>query len=90
MCKIRLIQGRSSCCDLKIPDVSISREHALLFISNGCLYIDDTLSRYGTSIQLMGDLIIIPNYRVGLIIRRWLTIFHVVRTWLSYLLCYRF
>jgi len=50
--------GRGHDCDLKIPDISVSRVHALLVVSKGKLYLKDNLSKFGTLVLHKGPLLV--------------------------------
>jgi len=50
--------GRGHDCELKIPDISVSRIHALLAVMEGKLYLKDNGSKFGTLVQHQGPLIL--------------------------------
>jgi hypothetical protein len=74
--------------DVKIPDISVSRDHAVLYINNGNIYIDDSISKFGTLIQMNDDISVIPEYKLSLQINRILLKFKAKRNCLSFLKCY--
>ena len=45
--------GRSSTCDFVIPDGTCSKKNAILKLSEDKLYIEDSRSKFGTSIKLL-------------------------------------
>ena len=47
-----LKMGRGNDCDIKINDISVSRNHALLTMKNGNIYLKDLKSKFGTGILI--------------------------------------
>ena len=47
--------GRSSECELSIPELSISRFHAIIHKNKGELFIEDNKSKFGTLILVQND-----------------------------------
>jgi pSer/pThr/pTyr-binding forkhead associated (FHA) protein len=50
--KAQLLLGRSSSCDITIPDVSVSETHCLLKITHHGVTLQDLASRNGTSVNM--------------------------------------
>ncbi|OMJ68026.1 hypothetical protein SteCoe_34644 [Stentor coeruleus] len=48
--------GRGNDSDMRIPDISVSRNHAIIHIKNTGLYIEDLKSKFGTLIRMKKDL----------------------------------
>jgi len=82
--------GRSNISDVRIPDISVSREHSLLFLLKGNIYIDDVCSKFGTLLQINHDLVVIPDFKLAVQIHKSLTKFSVKRTCKSFLMCYTY
>lgn len=54
-CQLKILIGRSSDCDAKIPDDSVtrrnvSRHHAEIYVNNGLYYVRDLHSKNGTTL----------------------------------------
>lgn len=47
--------GRGNDSDMRIPDISVSRNHAIIHIKNTGLYIEDLNSKFGTLIRMKKD-----------------------------------
>ena len=80
--------GRSSSCDLKMSDVSISRNHALIQLKNSKIYIRDMNSRFGTFVEFKcNNILFLPNKTFCIIIRQCLFEFTLKRTFKSIMKC---
>jgi hypothetical protein len=44
--------GRGHECDVRIPDISVSRSHAALRYESGVFYLEDNSSKFGTLVQV--------------------------------------
>ena len=51
-----MLQGRGHETDVRINDISVSRTHALLTLSNNKIFIKDLKSKFGTLILVQDDL----------------------------------
>jgi pSer/pThr/pTyr-binding forkhead associated (FHA) protein len=47
--------GRGHESDIRIPDISVSRFHALISFQNSNFYLEDNTSKFGTLIELSGE-----------------------------------
>jgi RING-variant domain/FHA domain len=48
--------GRGNDTDLKIQDISVSRNHAFIKVKNSSLYLEDCNSKFGTLVKIKKDL----------------------------------
>ena len=80
--------GRSSSCDLKMTDASISRNHALVQLKNNKIYIRDMNSRFGTFAEFKhNNILFLPNKTFCIIIKQCLFEFTLKRTFTSIMKC---
>lgn len=80
--------GRSSACDLKMTDASISRNHALMQLKNNKIYIRDMNSRFGTFAEFRhNNILFLPNKTFCIIIKQCLFEFTLKRTFTSIMKC---
>lgn len=56
--------GRATEADVRVTDISISREHATIKKSRGGLYIEDNGSKFGTLIHIKESVIVTENLAV--------------------------
>ena len=47
--------GRGLHCDMRIPEISVSRMHAMIKMKNGEFFIQDLGSKYGTLVLIQKD-----------------------------------
>jgi pSer/pThr/pTyr-binding forkhead associated (FHA) protein len=62
-----VILGRDGSCDIVINDRSVSREHALLTVTDGRLTVADRDSKNGTSVddqRIGGETVVQPGQRI--------------------------
>lgn len=57
--------GRGQDCDVKITDISVSRNHCKITYINNKFYLQDTNSKFGTLLLSRGPIAIHPNTTVG-------------------------
>lgn len=67
--------GRGQECDIKISDISVSRNHCQIHYKNGKFRLQDTLSKFGTLTLVQGMLEILPETTTGVQIGRTMIIF---------------
>jgi pSer/pThr/pTyr-binding forkhead associated (FHA) protein len=86
--KTTLRLGRSNESDVRLSDISISRNHACLKVIGDSFYLDDSNSKFGTLVQTSNKLIVIPNKQLSLQIGRFYYNFTMRRTFWAFLSCY--
>ena len=62
--------GRGHNCDIKISDISVSRKHCKILLSNGEFYIEDTKSKFGTLAKIKNSFTLRASYDVSIQINR--------------------
>lgn len=62
--------GRGHNCDIKISDISVSRKHCKILLSNGEFYIEDTKSKFGTLAKIKNSFTLKASYDVSIQINR--------------------
>jgi len=73
-----------------MPDISVSRNHAIIRLSNNGFYMEDALSKFGTLVQINSELMLLPNKTLALQIGKSFLAFLVEKTCLGILRCYRY
>jgi hypothetical protein len=86
--KTTLRLGRSNESDVRLSDISISRNHATLKVVNDSIYLDDCNSKFGTLTQTCNKLTVIPGKPLSLQIGRFYYNFTMRRTFWAFLSCY--
>lgn len=87
--KTTLKLGRATDSDVRMTDISVSRNHAMLKLSNGKMYLKDNNSKFGTHINadLNQEMKIIPFKQLALQCGRFFLLFNLGKTCWSYLCC---
>jgi pSer/pThr/pTyr-binding forkhead associated (FHA) protein len=57
--------GRGQDCDIKITDISVSRNHCKINFRNGNFFLEDTGSKFGTLLMSRGKIAIHPYTTIG-------------------------
>ncbi len=58
--------GRSNESDVRMTDISVSRNHATIRLIQGEVYLEDNYSKFGTLTQMQNDLQIIPSKQLSI------------------------
>lgn len=69
--------GRGQDCDLKVSDISVSRNHCYIQYKNGKFMLQDSGSKFGTLTLTRGRIEVLPDTNIGMQIGRTLVIFQV-------------
>jgi pSer/pThr/pTyr-binding forkhead associated (FHA) protein len=80
--------GRSNDSDVRMTDISISRNHASISIINNEYYIDDSGSKFGTLVQLNDDISLLPLKTLSLQVGKVYNVFTLKKTIFAYIRCY--
>jgi hypothetical protein len=80
--------GRANDADVRMTDISISRNHAFLKLNSTGFYLEDNASKFGTLVQLQNDVMFLPNKLFALQSGRIYILITMTKTFLGYLLCY--
>lgn len=81
--------GRANDSDVRITDISVSRNHANLKLFEGSFYIEDNNSKFGTLIQIPEDFIVYPDKQLALQIGKTFVLLQMKKTCLAILRCYK-
>jgi hypothetical protein len=81
--------GRSNDSDIRLSDISISRNHALLVLQDGNFFLEDSGSKFGSLVQTTNRLVILPYKQLSLQIGRFSYNFNLKRTFCAHLSCYK-
>lgn len=81
--------GRSNDADVRITDISVSRNHAFLKLHQGNFYIEDNNSKFGTLLQIPENFVVFPNRQLGLQLGKTFVSFTMKKTCLAFLRCYK-
>ena len=81
--------GRANNSNIRLSDVSVSRNHAKIKYSNGELYLEDISSKFGTLILIQNNVLFLPNKTVSIQTGKSHLIFNLRRTCLGLFKCYR-
>jgi hypothetical protein len=82
--------GRSNESDVRMSDISISRNHAFIKSIGGYFYLEDNNSKFGSLVQSDNKLIIIPYRQLALQIGRFYFTFNLKRSLFACLRCYKY
>jgi hypothetical protein len=80
--------GRSNDSDVRMTDISISRNHASISVINDKFYIEDNESKFGTLVQLNGDISVIPMKTLSLQFGKFYNVFTLKKSIFAYIRCY--
>ena len=82
--------GRANNSDLRLTDISVSRNHATLScVNNNSIFIEDNGAKFGTLILIQNNIKFIPDKELSIQVGRYHFIFCMNRTCLSCLRCYK-
>ena len=84
-----LIIGRANNSDIKLNDISVSRNHSIISYNNGDFYIDDIGSKFGTLLLIQNDILFLPYKEINIQTGKINLIFYLFRTCLALLKCYK-
>jgi hypothetical protein len=80
--------GRSNDSDIRLSDISVSRNHAILTLSKGNFYLQDSSSKFGTSVQLQNEIFVIPGKPLAIQCSKLFLMFFLSKTCIAWLSCY--
>jgi len=79
--------GRSNDSDIRLSDISISRYHANLIISDNNIYLDDNDSKFGSLLLLDSSVTFLLNQSLGLQIGKHFILMEINKTFISSICC---
>ena len=80
--------GRANDADVRMTDISISRNHAFFKYSSDGIYLEDNGSKFGTLVQLQNNVMFLPNKIFALQSGKIYITIKMVRTFIGWMLCY--
>ena len=78
-----LIMGRANNSDIKLNDISVSRNHSIIRYNNGKFYIDDIGSKFGTLLLIQNNILFLPYKEINIQTGKCHLSFYLVRTCLG-------
>ena len=84
-----LMIGRANNSDIRLSDVSVSRNHSIISYYDGKFYIDDIGSKFGTLLLIQNNILFLPYKDISLQTGKCHLIFRLKRTCLGLFKCYR-
>ena len=81
--------GRANDSDVRMTDISVSRNHATLKLFNGYLYLQDNSSKFGTLIGLNNNVLISPNKQLAVQCGRLYLLLNMKKTCIAAMRCYK-
>jgi hypothetical protein len=82
--------GRATEADVRITDISVSRNHADLKLINGSFYIHDNGSKFGTLVLVNNNFVVIPGRQLTIQTRKHFFKFKMNKTFVSFITCYKY
>lgn len=73
----RYLMGRGQDCDLKMSDISVSRNHCAIIYQHDKFWLQDSNSKFGTLVLSKGPVEVVPNTLTCMQIGRNLMLFQV-------------
>ena len=81
--------GRSNNSNIKLNDISVSRNHSIIRYNNGKFYIDDIGSKFGTLLLIQNNILFLPYKEINIQTGKCHLVFYLVRTCLGCFKCYK-
>ena len=81
--------GRANNSNIRLSDVSVSRNHAKLEYFNGDFYLEDIGSKFGTLLLIQNNILFLPYKDINIQTGRSLLMFKLKRTCLGLFKCYK-
>ena len=80
--------GRSNTSEIKMVDMSISRNHSIIQLYNNNFYVRDLGSKFGTLVELKNQILFLPNKPFSLLYNKCCLTFNLIRTFIGLIRCY--
>ena len=81
--------GRANNSNIRVSDVSVSRNHAKLKYINGDFYLEDIGSKFGTLLLIQNNILFLPCKDINIQTGRSLLMFKLKRTCFGLFKCYK-
>ncbi|OMJ74400.1 hypothetical protein SteCoe_26697 [Stentor coeruleus] len=62
--------GRGHNCDIRLTDISVSRDHAKISFNKGRFYLQDNKSKFGTLLRVKEKIVLQPSQNISLQVNR--------------------
>ena len=83
-----VIIGRANTSDIRINDVSVSRNHSMISYLDGNFYIDDIRSKFGTLLLIQNNILFLPFKEINIQNGKCHLIFKLIRTFWGCFKCF--
>ena len=80
--------GRANNSNIRLSDVSVSRNHAKITFSKGDFYLEDIGSKFGTLVLIQNNILFLPNKNINIQTGKSHFLFKLKRTCLGLFKCY--
>ena len=84
-----MVIGRANESDIRLSDISVSRNHSILNYYYGDFYLDDIGSKFGTLLLIQNDIMFLPYKEISIQTGRFHLLFYLIRTFLGCFKCYK-
>ena len=84
-----LIIGRANNSDIRLSDISVSRNHSVISYDNGEFFIDDIGSKFGTLLLIQNNILFLPYKEISIQTGKSHLVFYLIRTFLGCFKCYK-
>ena len=81
--------GRSNDSELRLTDISVSRNHSQLIYNKGNFYIEDNRSKFGSLLLIQNEIQFLPYQNFSIQVGKFHLTFKLFRTIMSWFKCYR-
>ena len=82
-----LIIGRANNSDIRLSDISVSRNHSVISFDNGEFFIDDIGSKFGTLLLIQNNILFLPYKEISIQTGKCHLVFYLMRTFLGCFKC---
>lgn len=80
--------GRANDSDVRMTDISVSRNHAFLKLVDGFFFLEDNFSKFGSLVLVQNELLILPYKQIGLQCGKLFLSCYLTKTLIAWLTCY--
>ena len=75
-----LVLGRANNSDIKLNDISVSRNYSIISYDNDEFYIDDIGSKFGTLLLIQNNILFLPYKEITIQTGSCHLVFYLIRT----------
>ena len=84
-----MVIGRANESDIRLSDISVSRNHSILSYYYGDFFLDDIGSKFGTLLLIQNNIMFLPYKEISIQTGRFHLLFYLIRTFLGCFKCYK-